>query len=249
MSEKMIASVEKNGCRRYVQTGLNYYDFMPQFAAKINCQKYFEVGVNLGKSLRLIDAASVGVDPQFGLRADVMGKKPSLHLFQMTSDDFFSQYNLTALLGGSFDLAFLDGMHQFEYLLRDFIATEAYSHEKSAILLHDCFPINAEMTERERGSKPRVDKELAAHWTGDVWKLIPILRTYRPELQLDCLNCPPTGMAVVRGLDASSKVLAENYDRIVKEYMEVELNELTIADYFQSFEFKDASSFLERMLP
>ena len=45
------------------------------------------------------------------------------------------------------DIAFLDGMHRAEYLLRDFMNTERFSHERTLILLHDCLPVNARMAD------------------------------------------------------------------------------------------------------
>ncbi len=32
------------------------------------------------------------------------------------------------------------------------------------------------------------------YWTGDVWKLIPILQRYRPDLQLTLFDAPPSGL-------------------------------------------------------
>ena len=65
----------------------------------------------------------------------------------MTSDDFFSGPRLGELLGGqTVDMAFVDGMHLFEYALRDFMNLEA-----SALILiavHDCLPRDQEVPPR-----------------------------------------------------------------------------------------------------
>jgi hypothetical protein len=239
--------VVENGHQRFTQSGMSYYDFLPRLAERIGCKNYLEIGVRSGRSLRGIQAATVGVDPALQIRGDTVGSKPCLLLFQMTSDEFFSRYDLRQLLQGPVDLAFLDGMHLFEFLLRDFTNTELWATETSTILLHDCFPINAEMTERERGSVRRRDAELRAHWTGDVWKMMRILKEYRPDLQVTCLNCSPTGLAVVTRLDPKSTVLRDHYDDIVREYMDVVMTDDSIADHFAEFSSTEADEYLERL--
>jgi len=43
-------------------------------------RSYVEIGVNRGETLALADCASVGVDPEFLIDRDVVGKKPALTL-------------------------------------------------------------------------------------------------------------------------------------------------------------------------
>lgn len=244
---QMKRQILAGGLVRYVQDGLDYRKFIAKFALRSNCQSYFEIGVNRGRSLAGVDAAAVGVDPNMRLAFDVVGKKPMALLYQMTSDDFFAKHDLTGLFGRAVDMAFLDGMHTFEFLLRDFINTERHCHEGSTIFLHDCFPVNAEMTERERNAEARRDKELRNYWTGDVWKLIPILKTYRPELSITCTNCAPTGLAIIRGLSPGSRVLADNVDRIVAEYMPQDITEENIAAYYEANQFVTPDVVLEAL--
>ena len=232
---------------RYVQDGLDYRKFIAQFAQRSNCQSYFEIGVNRGRSLAGVDAAAIGVDPDMKLAFDVLGQKPMVLLYQMTSDDFFASHDLTALFGRAVDMAFLDGMHTFEFLLRDFINTERHCHGGSAIFLHDCFPVNAEMTERQRNTQARQDRELRSYWTGDVWKLIPILKAYRPELSITCSNCSPTGLAIVRGLDPGSTVLADNAAKIIEAFMPQVMTDENIAAYYEANQFVPPESVLEAL--
>ena len=100
--------------------------------------------------------------------------------------------------------------------MRDFYHTEAVSGPDGLILMHDCMPLNTEMTTRD-GAAERQDP-LKAMWTGDVWKIVPILRKWRPDLGIVLADCPPTGIVCVTGLDPSSRVLAENYRQIVAEF-------------------------------
>lgn len=233
---------------RYFLDGPDYYTFLALLMTKFQPNSYFEIGVFKGKSLRNAECATVGVDPNFSLRGlDIVGKKPSLHLFQMESDSFFEKKNLFDYFENGIDLAFLDGMHLFEYLLRDFINAEKYSHTHSLYLMHDCLPINAEMTERQANKAARKDVELASHWTGDVWKLVPILQKYRPDLTINILDCTPTGLVALSNLDSNNTILKDNYESIVAEFMSVEMTDATIGDFRNGLTICPAKLFLEQI--
>ena len=90
------------------------------------------------------------------------------------------------------DLAFIDGMHQFEFALRDFINIEKYCSADSIILIHDVYPIDATSAARERASW---------FWSGDIWRLILMLNKYRPDLSVNVIAARPTGLAIVQNLD------------------------------------------------
>ena len=101
-----------------------------------------------------------------------MSHKVKTVLFQMTSDAFFRDKSSLSCIDGEIDLAFLDGMHTFEFLLRDFYNTEAICGPHSLIAMHDCLPLNIEMTHRNMGVSLEKGRNSAFpdFWTGDVWK-------------------------------------------------------------------------------
>jgi hypothetical protein len=82
---------------------------------------YLEIGTAAGKTLALAHCASIAIDSRLRLARDIRVDKPACHLFEMTSDAFFAVHNPTALSGRAIDLAFIDGMHHFEFALRDFM--------------------------------------------------------------------------------------------------------------------------------
>ena len=47
------------------------------------------------------------------------------------------------------DFAFIDGMHLFEFALRDFMNLERHCTPQSVIMVHDCYPTEREHAERE----------------------------------------------------------------------------------------------------
>lgn len=140
------------------------------------------------------------------------------HLFRATSDDFFPSDAL-ARLGRKVDFAFLDSMHLFEFLLRDFIGVERGALPGAVVTMRDVVPLNGLMALRDW------DFTKTTAWTGDVWKLLPILRKYRPDLRVKVLDCAPTGLALVHGLDPQSEVLSQNYDAILVKWMNVTLDQ------------------------
>ena len=171
---------------------------------------YLEVGVFSGQSLRLANprTRTIGIDPVPQL-AQPAGPMQTIH--SITSDEFFAQHDVIAELGGErVQLAFIDGLHQFEYALRDFVNIERVSNPDSVILIHDCYPLDRKTASR---------KCETIFWSGDVWRLIPLLKKYRPDLSVKVIATPPTGLGLIQRLDPSSRVLSDRMDELVAEFM------------------------------
>lgn len=207
---------------RRLLSGPLYRQFVWQVLARKNARNYLEVGVRDGATLANVACPTIGVDPAFVFKRNPVGKKRVLHLYQMTSDEFFRDHDPRTIFGRPVDVAFLDGMHLFEYLLRDFMNTERVCGRDSVILLDDCLPVNIEMTERQYRPEQRKDEETATWWTGDVWKVVSILRAYRPDLQIAPFEVVPTGSIAVSSLDPASTVLRDNYLEIVGRFRKLE---------------------------
>jgi hypothetical protein len=194
-------------------SGLDYKAFMKHVVMYFNARSYFEIGTQNGVSLSMMPCKSIAVDPCFAIDRPIMSGKSSCMLFQMTSDRFFAEYDLKALLGGPVELAFLDGMHRYEYLLRDFSNVERHSKRNSIICIHDCLPPTLEMTIRKDKGSSLSDK-YRGYWTGDVWKAVAILKAQRPDIQFLFVDCPPTGLVVCTNLDPANGLLVEEYFKL-----------------------------------
>jgi tetratricopeptide (TPR) repeat protein len=180
-------------------------------------QTYVEIGVAEGNSLLLATPGTraIGVDPAPAITRPL---PPSTTVYAEKSDDFFANRDVRGLLAGlPIALAFIDGMHLFEYALRDFMNLERHCTPGSTILFDDCLPADRRSAGRDRTTD---------FWTGDVWRVIPALKKYRPDLRIHTVAAAPTGLCVVRGLDPASRVLTENYDSIVKECLALDYSVL-----------------------
>lgn len=166
---------------------------------------YFEIGVQTGKSLSIAKCEAIGVDPMPLLSKNL---NANAKVITASSDVFFS-HHCDLLLGKSIDLSFIDGMHLFEYVLRDFINVERYSRPHTLIVVDDIFPGHPDQANRKRCTKA---------WTGDVWKLKTVLEQYRPDLVTLAINAYPTGLLFIANLDPDNTELISNYEHIVEEY-------------------------------
>lgn len=211
-------------------TGLKYTEFLAQLHAEKVVDWYLEIGCRRGGSLFGARSKSIAVDPFFQIKRNVVGPKPVMMLFQETSDAFFDRKFLeTNNIKLSF--AFLDGMHLFEYLLRDFIAAEANAAPGGVIAMHDCCPFSHEMTTRDLDNLPR------GAWTGDVWKVIPIIKEYRPDIEITVLDCAPTGLVMASNLKPGDQTLAENYGKIVARFEPVQLQDFGVEAFNNLFDY------------
>jgi len=208
--EGQKAFVVHSDAARAVFPGPDYLVWLCEIHRLVKPARYLEIGVASGKSLCLVPPGTLvtAVDPDFQITHTI---RCLASLYRMTSDAFFETEAAAAFAAGrSVDLAFLDGLHLLEQTLKDFVNTERYCRKDSAILLHDVWPVTAETASRERSTR---------FWVGDVWKMIPVLKRYRPSLSIRLFPAFPSGLALVTGLDPDSGVLAENFHAIVAEFV------------------------------
>jgi hypothetical protein len=226
--------------------GVPYLDFLTALHTHLTPRTYLEVGTETGASLSSVGCDAIAVDPRFTLQTGATGNRRRSFFFQMPSDTFFANEDVPGLLGRPVDIAFLDGMHRFEFLLRDLIGAEAACHSRSLILLHDCLPLNPRMALRQYQQGDPAEGDSVYFWTGDVWKLLPILKQYRPDLRLHLLDCPPTGLVAISRTDPSSRVLADSYYEIVDQYAGTVFDENRLRTFWEELTLTDSQPLCER---
>lgn len=184
-----------------------YRQFLTSIHEQLEPRHYLEIGVERGISMALAQCPAVGIDPAFSIQAELNNH---VTLFRTTSDEYFNRPDPLAPTGGEpFDLAFIDGLHLFEFALRDFINTERHSSTRGVIVFDDVLPRSIDEAARQRHTFA---------WTGDVYPVLAVLERYRPELIVLPVRTQPTGLLLVMGLDPANTVLVDNYDAIMAEY-------------------------------
>lgn len=207
---------------------MDRHGFLRHLHRSYKPRNYLEIGVNDGRSLALSRVPSVAVDPAFKVVTDI---SCDVHLVKATSDDFFARkdplihlrngrnpFRALArrdpvnLFGGDpkLELSFIDGLHLFEFALRDFMNVEKLSRWSSVIVLDDMLPRDVDEAARDRHTK---------FWAGDVFKVATVLRRYRPDLLVVDVDTAPTGVVAIFGANSESTVLKDNYDKILEEFV------------------------------
>lgn len=250
-SEPTSLADRREAFRPHAQ-GVPYVEFIGRLTRELRARSYLEIGTWNGASLAAVGCPSIAIDPTFALTHDVVGRKESCLLFQMPSDDFFRRYDVRTLFSSGLDVAFLDGMHLFEFLLRDFMNVEKACRSNSIVLMHDCLPPSPEIAMRTRAvgegpggaTKRAIEPTPPEWWTGDVWKVVPILREFRPDLVVHCLDCPPTGLVLVTHLDPENSILQHRYFDIVARYSDAEHEPGWFDDLYDSVPLRSSQEFL-----
>jgi SAM-dependent methyltransferase len=180
-----------------------YLEVLRHLHETLRPQLYLEIGVRRGRSLVLARGSAVGVDSA----PEVTTPLPvSTAVYPETSDHFF-EHSAESALGRGVDLAFIDGMHRAENVLRDIMGVERHARPSALLAIDDIFPNHPLQAERCR--RTRV-------WCGDVWKIVGCLAQYRPDLLLLRLDVEPAGLLLVAGFEPAHRGLRDLYNRIAR---------------------------------
>jgi Methyltransferase domain len=191
--------------------GAPYYQILKWVHQILEPANYLEIGVHKGFSLQQArpGTPTIGIDPLPDIEEELIA---DVTIYELTSDEFFDRYDPTELLGGPLELAFIDGLHLFEQVLRDLINVERHATTDTVVLLHDCLPLDEVTAGRERTTD---------FYSGDVWKATLVLRRLFPELEMIIVRTAPTGLCLVRGLDGVGRRLDDEMPEIVATYTDL----------------------------
>lgn len=183
----------------------HYLEVLADIHSLLKPEQYLEIGVRKGASLGLSRCQSIGVDPC----PELPRRALDALIFECTSDDFFF-FHAEDSIKEPIDLAFIDGMHLSEYVIRDFMNTEKYMNRNGLIIIDDVLPNHPVQANRDRGSRV---------WTGDVWRAVEVLKKFRPELNLYWLDTYPTGLLLITGLDPANRQLWTGFNPLMRELL------------------------------
>lgn len=198
------------------------HEFLAKLHEMLKPKVYMETGVQTGESLRLAHAAeqAIGIDPY-----PLITQSGNQQIFPMYSREYFADDSKEPQI----DLGFIDGSHLIEDVMIDFLGMARKAHRRTVIVFDDVLPYNQAIA--SRAMPP------AGDWTGDAWKVIPILRGAIPlhyGVQSKMVNTFPTGLFVVwnlpRGTNTTGWPLVKlelDYEDLVAKWIEPE----TVPDY------------------
>jgi len=189
-----------------VQGQQPYLDVLAALHGALRPASYLEIGVRHGASLSLAQGPAIGVDPAPAIDRPL---GPATSVAAQTSDAFFAAPAVPLVCPP--ELIFIDGLHHAEAALRDFMNVERRAAPGALVVIDDVLPNHPVQAERDRRSRV---------WTGDVWKLLPLLRQRRPYLSLAVLDTAPAGLLLIGGLDAGNRELWDHYNPIVRHLRE-----------------------------
>ena len=140
-------------------------------ANKMSYKSYLEIGLHSGFNFRQINCEKkIGVDP-------VPTPRPLNEQLVMSSNDYFASHTET------FDLIFVDGLHESEQAYQDIRSAVARLNPRGTILVHDCNPLT-----EETQLIPRPDSTIGRAWHGDVWKSWVKFRREYPKMESYVVN-------------------------------------------------------------
>ena len=186
---------------------LKRYEIIQNIINKKKFKSFLEIGsFNNDTFDKILVPNKIGVDPEKGGNV------------RLTSDEFFK------INKAFFDIIFIDGLHLYEQVRKDFFNSLNFLNPEGIILIHDCLP-----------NKFRDQTRLRSHdlWNGDVWKLIVELRTL-DYIQLHTIIADH-GVAIIK-LGKNKNILKVNKD----------FKKLNYKDYYNNHvQFMNTISFEE----
>ena len=146
------------------------YEIINIISEKLNLKSYLEIGYQRGINYNKVKIEKKkAVDPspieiQKILKDDI--QVIDVNLYLTTSDNFFDKNK------ENYDFIFIDGLHTYEQVKRDFDNSLSYLNTGGVIMLHDMSPIdteyNGQIISGEERAKSFSD---GGQWNGDCYKL------------------------------------------------------------------------------
>lgn len=170
------------------QTGEPIIDRINELCQLSGAQTYLEIGVRDGHTFHMVATPhKTGVDPAFTFDIKKYESQPGIFLFSCPSDEFFANYNVLTPpkynKPVSYDIIYIDGMHKFEYVCRDFLNSLAHASDNAIWIFDDTVPSDSWSADADSMRIRKYSAMIGSkhpHWHGDVFKMIPLLHDFYP---------------------------------------------------------------------
>lgn len=206
---------------------MNRTKIINRLAKKINAKSYLEIGVRLhSENFDKINIDyKVGVDPCL----ETFDREPT---YKLLSDDFFAQNTET------FDIIFIDGLHEFKQVERDINNSLKFLNEGGFIVCHDMNPTKEyrQLTFDNPKRKEFVEKTKDTFWNGDCWKAFVKLRKERNDITMHTVDTDFGCAIISRGKQELLNIQQEdiNYQNLEKNRKKW-LNLISVDEFLNLF--------------
>ncbi|NQT76346.1 MAG: class I SAM-dependent methyltransferase [Bacteroidetes bacterium] len=210
---------------------MNRLNIIQQLINTIAAKTYLEIGVRNANIIHRIQAPDkIGVDPAISFSKKMLIKKRlgllDFKMIEVESDVFFSQYANTLFDSQGIDVAFVDGLHEYQQAFRDVNNCLQYLNDGGVIIMHDCNPLNYAGAYPIKKSFDELTELVKAGqipgwndcWNGDVWKALVRLRIEHDDLNIFTLD-----------LDWGLGIITKGRGEQIKN---LSVEELNSADYY-----------------
>ncbi len=165
----------------------SYLTILKTLAQTVAPDTYLEIGIGPGWSQECFRGTprTIGIDP--APKADLTAF-PDLEFFHGTSDAYFASLEGREDRPRA-DVIFIDGLHESDQVLRDFVNAETVASPGALVILHDVIPLDPLSAAKDRK---------ILFWAGDCWRALHFLANHRPDLDIAVIPAAPSGLAVIR---------------------------------------------------
>jgi hypothetical protein len=150
-------------------------------AKALSARRYLEIGVARGATFRDVEVLErTGVDPAFKFDTQDSSDE-QIRFFLGTSDEFFAAEPLFP----PYDMIFIDGLHVFEQVVRDFSNSLLRTHRRSVVILDDTVPNDVYSAIPDHQAAMRYRKATGSTdgaWHGDTFKTLFYIHDFWPSL-------------------------------------------------------------------
>ena len=192
-------------------------DIINALIMKFKYQTYLEIGVQC--PLRNFSWINIALENKKAVDSNMcpmISKKISC---EQISDIYFEKHKRA-----TFDIVFIDGLHECKQVFRDIINSLNILSDNGCIVVHDCNPITEKMQIYP------LPKDMD-QWTGDVWKGVYKLRSEQSNIKLFTVDTD-LGCCIIR--KGQGELLQDKEDltwEFFNEYRKNILNLITVEEF------------------
>ena len=203
---------------------------------KKNAKNYLEIGTQFGYTLEAVKFSNrIGIDPN--PRHRIKNLPSGMKSLKITSDDFFDREKDI-----SFDFIYIDGLHVFKQVYKDFINSANHLSQGGQILLDDVIPIDsfsADVNQTRAVYERNIRGNNSKSWQGDCFKLLHLIAKEMPFIEIKTIIYPGNAQALLSFIDTNRKLEFNNhfYERYNNLQFEEAFGNFEQANQLYHFEF------------